>query len=188
MADLAATPSLVYLFYLYGEDVRYNNNNNNNNNSLRGSSSSFVVLFDKLEAQAAASLQQSFAVVGLLNESNVFFDTITVCVQYINTTTSWNDINGSVRGVHRSNPYKLKEYFEPNCFQEDPSLLFDCESWRLEAAPKLRAILCLFRVAEEVNQFQIQELEGCSVEFSETTRLRRRRKLDLFAASTMELK
>jgi hypothetical protein len=136
--------SLVYLFYLCGEDciVRYHTG---------------ISTLDELERQAEGNLRHSFAVVGLLNETNIFFDMIAARVQYMNTS-----LNGKEEGSrHRSTPNALKRSCESK---------FKDESFRsrvLRAAPELRAMMRLFQVAEEVNRFQMQELQGCSPEFAE---------------------
>jgi hypothetical protein len=65
--------ALEYIFYLCGEDcvVRFH-----------GGISDLA----DIENQAEENLRRSFAVVGLLNETDIFFDMIDARVQYLNTS------------------------------------------------------------------------------------------------------
>uniref|UniRef100_A0A7S0TDJ3 Sulfotransferase domain-containing protein n=1 Tax=Pseudo-nitzschia delicatissima TaxID=44447 RepID=A0A7S0TDJ3_9STRA len=132
--------SYQYLMYLCGTDceTRFENNMM----SLAG-----------IEAQATSNLRNSFSVVGLLHESDSFYDMLHKRIDYIdfNQTIEVNPAN------HRSHWTKEK----PMC-QE---LYLKNETFRDDLRskiPALRAIERVYNVGVEVNRFQREELEQCS--------------------------
>jgi hypothetical protein len=131
--------SLGYIMYLCGEDciVRY---------------AAGTATLQDLELQAEGNLRQSFAVVGLLEEVDTFYEMLTARIQYVNTS-----LNPQVRGdIHHSGG-KLENV---NC-----KTRFNNPNFRarlLASSPELRVINRLYQVAKEVNRFQLQELRQCS--------------------------
>ena len=103
---------------------------------------------EQLEQQAANNLRQSFAVVGLLHETETFFDMVTARVQYIDMSIH-SDVVGELHDTG-TNGYiaKCKATFKDPVFRQ-----------RLrEACPAMAALERLYDVAVEVNRFQVREL------------------------------
>ena len=130
---------LGYIMYLCGEDciVRY--------------AAGTATLTD-LELQAEGNLRQSFAVVGILEEVDTFYEMLTARVQYMNTS-----LNPHVRGAKHttgSSPeiVKCKARFQD----------INIQAKLLELSPELRALNRLYQVGKEVNRFQLKELQECS--------------------------
>jgi hypothetical protein len=122
-----------YCYYcLNGEPLRHN--------------SSFLLFL------CCCSLRQSITVVGLLNETDKFFDMITARVGYVNTT-----LNAHVEGSKHS----LKSNKESNrckaIFQE-PSF----QAKLRERSPALAALDRLYHLAVQVNRHQLNELRQCA--------------------------
>ena len=136
--------SLGYIMYLCGEDciARY--------------AAGTATLAD-LKVQAEGNLRRGFAVVGILEEVDVFYEMLTARVQYMNSS-----LNMNVRGARHST--RNKESNDCKRRFEDP----DFQAKLLELSPELRALNRLYEVAKEVNRFQLQELRECSApnEFS----------------------
>jgi hypothetical protein len=124
--------------YLCGEDciVRY---------------AAGTATLEDLEFQAEGNLRQAFAVVGILEQVDTFYEMITARVQYMNTS-----LNANVRGARHST--QNKESNQCKARFEDP----DFQAKLLELSPELRALNRLYGVAKEVNHFQLQELRECS--------------------------
>jgi hypothetical protein len=133
--------ALGYIMYLCGEDciVRY--------------AAGTATLAD-LEAQAEGNLRQAFAVVGILEEVDTFYEMLTARVQYMNTS-----LNTNVQGAKHSTGSSDETQQCRVRFQEP-----DFQAKLLERSPELRALNRLYQVGKEVNQFQLQELRQCSPE------------------------
>jgi hypothetical protein len=104
-----------------------------------------------MECQAANNLRHSFAVVGLLQETDTFYDMVTKRVQYVNMS-----LNPNVQGAFHSTgkgPEQLrcKDKFANASFQ---ALL-------KERSPIIAAIDRLYHVGVQVNRFQLEELQMC---------------------------
>lgn len=129
--------SLGYIVYLCGEDcfVRY--------------AAGTATLAD-LEQQAESNLRQAFAVVGILEEIDTFYEMVTSRVQYMDMSLSAETKGGR----HSAGPTDhCKERFQDPNFQAK----------LLERSPELRVLSRLHLVAKEVNKFQLQELRSCSL-------------------------
>jgi hypothetical protein len=131
--------SLGHIIYLCGEDcmMRYSTGTSN---------------LQDLERQAEENLRHSFAVVGLLDESETFYEMLTARVGYIDTS-----LNPDVRGNkhHSSNLpaiEKCKKLFTQ----------VSTEKWLVNASPEVAVLHRLYKVAKEVNRFQLNELRSCS--------------------------
>lgn len=131
--------SLGYIMYLCGEDciVRY--------------AAGTATLAD-LELQAEGNLRQAFAVVGILEEVDTFYEMLTARVQYMNTS-----LNPHVKGAthttgRRPEITKCKARFQDPEFQAK----------LLKLSPELQIMNRLYQVAKEVHKFQLEELRECS--------------------------
>jgi hypothetical protein len=105
----------------------------------------------QMERQAANNLRQSFAVVGLLQETDTFYDMVTKRVQYANMS-----LNPHVKGAahstgNKAEQQRCKARFSNSTFQE---LL-------KQKSPILAALDRLYKVGVEVNRFQLEELQSC---------------------------
>lgn len=129
------THAIKYILQLCGEDciMRYNK---------------IVSSLEMLERQAEENLRQSFAVVGLLNESDLFYQMLTDRVDYLDTS-----LNPELIGLtHNSSKDKYcVQTFSNSSFQER----------LLAASPEVAVLQRLYNVAVEVNRFQLIELESC---------------------------
>jgi len=131
--------SLGYIMYVCGEDciARY---------------AAGAATLQDLELQAEGNLRQAFAVVGILEEVDTFYEMVTARVQYIDTSLNPH-ITGSKHSSGRNNESNYcKERFQ------DPKF----RARMLAMSPELRVINRLYQVAKEVNQFQLKELRECS--------------------------
>lgn len=128
---------LNYIFYYCGEDcvVRYASGLNN---------------LAELERQAEENIRHSFAVVGILEELDDFYRMVHARVRYIDTTRN----NGEGEKDRHSTgdiAAKCKEKFQDPSFQQH----------LLAASPELRAVNRLYKVGQQVKEFQMQELQKC---------------------------
>ena len=131
--------SYDYLFHLCGNDceTRFENK---------------MIGLDGIEAQAEGNLRNSFSVVGLLNESDSFYEMIHKRIDYI-------DMNKQIdvgKRDHKSHPSRQK----PNCKQ----LYLHNETFRdyvRSNTPAFRALERIYNVGVEVNRFQQEELAQC---------------------------
>ena len=131
----------LYLFYLCGEDcvARYEKG---------------IASLDELEAQTADNLRNSFAVIGLLEEPEMFFDMIDARVAYMNMSAS--KVQGS---RHSSGGGREKA----RC-----KAVYSDESFRTklkEKLPVLGALERLYELGREVNRAQVEDLRRCSSDF-----------------------
>ena len=137
----ASRYAMLYIFYLCGEDcaARWEMSSSGYNDDI---------LLEQMERQAANNLRQSFAVVGLLHETDTFFDMVTARVQYIDMSIH-SDVEGELHDTG-TNGYiaKCKETFKDSGFRQKLR----------EASPAMAALERLYNVAVEVNRFQVREL------------------------------
>ena len=130
--------ALEYLMYLCGEDcvARYH----------------FGTATDlsHLEVQAERNLRHSFAVVGLLNETESFYEMVDRRMQYIQPMQH-SQINGARHGSKTTDD--CKQQFQNQSFQQK----------MIEKSPEIAVLNRLYNVAVEVNRFQKEELRKCKV-------------------------
>jgi hypothetical protein len=129
---------LEYILYLCGEDClnRYEHG---------------MITLEEMETQAASNLRQSFSVVGLLHETDNFYEMVTSRIQYVNMS-----LNPSVTGAkHASKKNKettrCSDLYKNATFQE----VFK------QKLPLLDILDRLYKVGVEVNRFQQKELQQC---------------------------
>jgi hypothetical protein len=131
--------SLGHIFYLCGQDcvIRY----------AAGQAS-----IQDLENQAEGNLRNSFAVVGILEETDTFYEMVSARVGYIDTS-----LNPHIRGDKHKRPplaalSKCKAKFA----------VPEHRKWMKDHSPEVAALWRLYQVAMEVNRFHLEELRSCS--------------------------
>ena len=112
-----------------------------------------MMSLEQTERQARHNLQHSFAVVGLLNETDTFFDMITARVGYMNTS-----LNPHVTGGLHSTS-KQEEYQRCSTLYKKPAF----QKRLLAACPELAALMRLYEVAIQVNRHQMAEMQTCGL-------------------------
>jgi len=127
---------LYYILYLCGEDCLVR---------LQAGRATLA----EVEAQAAYNLRNSFAVVGLLEEQDTFFEMIHARVDYMDMHLE-GQIGG---GDHKSR----KDAYCDGLFHDKAYI-----KQLVAASPELQALIRLYDVALEVNRFHMQELQQCS--------------------------
>jgi len=105
-----------------------------------------------IERQAEENLRHSFAVVGLLTETESFYDMVSVRVAYMANLTQ-NAYLAGKGGSHTTQ----KGGKEVKAKYADPSF----QKQLISASPEIAALERLFRVSVKVNQFQMKELQNC---------------------------
>ena len=130
--------AMEYIIYLCGNDcaARYEMGVSN---------------LEQIEIQAANNLRNSFAVVGLLNETENFFDMVTARVSYMNMS-----LNSHIKGPRHSSGNSNETQRCKDTFQNP-----DFQAKMREASPAIAALCRLYLVAVEVNRFQLKELSTC---------------------------
>jgi len=115
--------------------------------ALRGES------LDSLAFQAEGNLRHGFAVVGLVNETDTFYDMVTRRVGYLNMSLN-PSVTGSIHSTSNKEDYAAcQELYATAEFQK-----------KIMAKHRpVELLKHLFSVAEEVNRFQIRELSRCNV-------------------------
>lgn len=131
----------LYLFYLCGADcvARYEKG---------------IASQDELEAQAADNLRNSFAVVGLLEDQEMFFDMIDARVAYMD--------------MRASNEKGEKHASGGGAEKERCIAIYSDESFRAkltEKLPVLGTLERLYKLGKEVNRAQIEDLRQCNSNF-----------------------
>ena len=133
---------LLYLYSICGEDCMVRHN--------KGESS-----LAQLEKQAEFNLRNSFAVVGLADEPDVFLKMLDDRVDYFDM-----NLNPSVVG----NKHRSVSGIQPDVIQECKNSYLNNSDFRAllkQACPELALLERLFKVALEVNRFQLEELSMC---------------------------
>jgi len=131
--------ALTYVLYLCGDDclarLVYNDSQD---------------VFDQIVDQAEYNLRHSFAVVGLLNETDTFVDMIRQRVAYMGNLTTNADV------VHMGRRYPEYDHCH-EVYHQRPRF-----RQRLLKTPEIAAMMRLWKVAIEVNAFQQEELTKCA--------------------------
>ena len=105
-----------------------------------------------LERQAEGNLRHSFAVVGLLEDTSTFFEMISARVGYMNTSLNPAVIGGDHKSRNDTAIFRCKTMFADPAVQEK----------MMRMCPELASLYRLYKVAVEVNRFQLEELRTCS--------------------------
>jgi hypothetical protein len=134
----AAHDSRVYVLHLCGDDCVMRLEHG-------------MISLEEMEAQAESNLRQSFSVVGLLNETDTFYDMLNARVQYVNMSLNPH-VEGSRHPSSKSKEHRrCAALFQNTTFQERFK----------EKLPVLAVLDRLFHVGVEVNRFQREELRQC---------------------------
>ena len=105
-----------------------------------------------MEATAAYNLRNSFTVVGLLQETQEFYDMVTQRVEYMDMS-----LNPTTEGKrHGSGGSAINARCD--AFFQDPAL----QKRVMAKGPELATLVRLYEVGVQVNQFQKEELAQCS--------------------------
>ena len=108
---------------------------------------------EQMERQAAGNLRNSFAVVGILEETDTFYDMVTKRVAYVNMS-----LNAEVTGDRHSTGKRAEIL---RCKKKFADPIFQAE---LKArSPAIAAVDRLYHIGVEVNRHQLKELEACEV-------------------------
>ena len=134
----AATRSITYMVYLCGEHCWAGGQ---------------LLSLEDIEIQAAYNLRNSFAVVGLLQDTPGFYEMVRQRVYYMDTR-----LNPDVVGKTHSTKNLGKEVERCREIYRSP----DFQNKLMEQAPEVAAMIRLYKIALEVNAFQKKELESCS--------------------------
>jgi len=106
---------------------------------------------ESLAFQAEQNLRQSFAVVGLVDNIDQFYDMVTARVSYIDMSRN-PELKGGVHSTQKNEDYvRCKAIFSSEEFQQKV----------LKNHAEVALLKHLHTVAIEVNQFQLKELEMC---------------------------
>jgi len=130
--------AIEYMEYLCGEDCAIANQLG-------------LITIDEMEKQAAANLRKSIAVVGLGDDSDGFYDMINKRVQYLNIrkTTKKEE-------RHVSKSSELRDIC--NAGYKNKTL----QDKMIRNSPAIAAMVRLYEIGVEVNQFHRNELDSCS--------------------------
>jgi len=108
---------------------------------------------DDLVRQAEENLRHSFAVVGLLTDTESFYDMISARVAYMSNLTKNAHLSheGGQHTTSSGRSLEVKKTYADPKFQRR----------LLDASPEIAALLRLYEVSVEVNRFQLKELSSC---------------------------
>jgi len=132
--------ALLYIVYVCGEDCL-----------SRLESGDYDLR--EIEAQAAHNLRNSFAVVGLLEDSEAFFDMVHARVEYMDVKANAQLFK---EDVHKSKISKDRAL----CMEQYNDTEFQARM--LEASPEIAALVRLYEVGVEVNKHHMEEIRSCS--------------------------
>jgi len=111
-----------------------------------------LMTLNEIENQVEDNLRYAFSIVGLLNETESFYNMITDRIQYVNMT-----YNPSVQGLDHATPpttenIECKKLFTKNTqFQQHVR----------DTIPSFAALERIYNVGVQVNRFQKKELKTC---------------------------
>ncbi|KAL3913967.1 MAG: hypothetical protein SGILL_006284 [Bacillariaceae sp.] len=112
-----------------------------------------IMSYDEAAAQAASNLRQSFSVVGLLNETDRFYEMVSSRIGYLDMTRNPH-VHGKKHksaGADKDEEERCKALFNTPEFQEEAK----------QAVPEMKLVEQLFNIGVEVNRFQQEELSQC---------------------------
>jgi len=112
---------------------------------------------EDIERQAEENLRHSFAVVGLLTETQAFYDMVSARVTYMVNLTQNAHLAGEGGKHSTSKSHEVKESYADLSFQKR----------LINASPEIRTLVRLYKVSVEVNRFQKEEYIRCSTFKSE---------------------
>lgn len=110
-----------------------------------------LLTLEELEAQTESNLRNAFSVVGLLNETNQFYDMVTKRIAYVDMALHPHVQGKKHTSMELRMAQKCKGIFANESFQEQ----FKAQ------LPVLAVLDRLYKVGVEVNRFQLEELRQC---------------------------
>ena len=116
---------------------------------------------EEIWIQSESNLRQSFSVVGLLNESSIFYEMISTRVGYLDMNR-----NLHVKGDRHTGRNNKTRYCHALFLQEDFRVKFRIH------IPAILLLERLYQVAEQVNRFQRKELNLCQGTHASNPRLK----------------
>eukprot|EP00536_Pseudo-nitzschia_multiseries_P015709 jgi/Psemu1/43525/gm1.43525_g len=131
--------SLKSLMKLCGNDchIRYENK---------------MMSLEEIEDQVESNLRNAFSVVGLLNETESFYDMITDRIDYVNLTYNPEFVGSDHATIKTTENIACKELFgKDENFRESVR----------QRVPEFAALERIYHVGVEVNRFQQRELQQC---------------------------
>ena len=118
-----------------------------------------MMTLEEIEDQVESNLRHAFSVVGLLNETESFYDMITDRIDYVNMT-----YNPHIQGRDHATLPSEENKACKKLFGTDEEFR---ESVR-QKVPAFAALERIYHVAIEVNRFQKEELQQCRISKGET--------------------
>ncbi|CAB9504317.1 expressed unknown protein [Seminavis robusta] len=112
-----------------------------------------LLTLDQIETQARHNLQHSFAVVGLLHETQSFYDMITARAAYMDTSLNPHVTGSKHSTAHQDEYERCRKIYQTPAFQRQ----------FLAACPEFGALQRLYHVGAEVNRKQRHEMESCGL-------------------------
>jgi len=106
----------------------------------------------EIEQQAESNLRHSFSVVGLLNETDSFYDMVSARIQYSNMSN-----NPHIYGPTHATVKTVEQRRCTHKFQKNKTIRASLRA----ALPHFAALERLYHVGVEVNRFQTRELSQC---------------------------
>jgi hypothetical protein len=131
--------SLVFLIKLCGNDcrVRYENG---------------MMILEEIEAQVASNLRNAFSVIGILHETESFYDMLTDRISYVDMALNPNVMGGDHATEKTNENLACKELFGTDeTFRESVR----------KTVPAFAALERMYHLGVEVNAFQKEELRQC---------------------------
>ena len=131
--------SYQYLMYLCGTDC-----DSRFENKMMG--------LDGIEAQAKSNLRNAFSVVGLLHESDSFYEMIHKRIDYLDMNRSYPiELKSHQSAKTKQKPLCLEQFLKNETFRE----------YVRSNTPAFAALERVYQVGVEVNRFQKEELSQC---------------------------
>jgi hypothetical protein len=131
--------SRLFLIHMCGNDcrIRYENG---------------MMTLDEIEAQVASNLRNAFSVVGILHESESFYDMVTDRISYVDLALNLN-VTGSKHSVKQTDEIIAckKRFGTDETFRESVR----------KTVPTFAALERMYHLGIEVNAFQKEELRQC---------------------------
>jgi len=147
VADWVSLASRTYIYALCGEDCAARMQHG-------------TMTLHQVETQARHNLQQSFAVVGIMEESSSFYDMVTARISYLNVSSLPEGVEQ--KKMHLSQPGADIRDTKERCqevFANPTNRTFARALTQM--SPPLAVLRRLYRVGVMVYQAQREELEAC---------------------------
>ena len=111
-----------------------------------------LMTLNEIENQVEDNLRYAFSIVGLLNETESFYNMITDRIQYVNMT-----YNPSVQGLDHATPPTTENIECKKLFTKNTQF----QQYVRDTIPSFAALERIYNVGVQVNRFQKNELKTC---------------------------